>query len=41
MYKILDFLVMGGGCAIAVFLLFNMIKETFNLGNKDKNMDKE
>ena len=36
MYKLLDILVMGGGCAIAVYLLFNMAKEAITLSKKNK-----
>ncbi len=29
LYTILDVLIIGGGCAIAAYLLYNMIRETF------------
>lgn len=29
MYKILDFIIVGGGVGIAIYLLSNMLRETF------------
>lgn len=34
MYIILNILIVGGGCGIAAYLLYNMIRETFK--KKDK-----
>ena len=29
LYTILDVIIIGGGCAITAYLLYNMIRETF------------
>lgn len=29
LYTVMDVIIIGGGCGIACYLLFNMLKETF------------
>ncbi len=31
-YTILDIIIIGGGCGIAAYLLYNMLKETLKKG---------
>lgn len=35
LYMILNVIIVGGGCAIAIYLLYNMLRETFKK-NKDE-----